>query len=159
MRITRSTIGIAAGLILGLASSGFAQLTVWTPEQKHDRMSLTTRGHAETHSKVMWEMQARMDTTLLRSHALAQRLTEHLQKMPEAATKQQAVASRMTQNLILLTDALHSLADELGTLMADEGTVRDRAMQTHMEDIQMRLGDMASESQKILKALEKMAGH
>ena len=159
MRMTRSTVGMAAGLILGLASSGSAQLTVRTPEQKHDVMSLTARGHAETHSRYMWKMQASMDTTLLRSHALAQRITEHLQKMPEPATTQQAVTSRMTQNLILLTDALHSLADELGTLMADEGTVRDRAMQAHMEDIQTRLGDMASESQKILKALEKMAGH
>ena len=64
MRIARSTVGIAAGLIVGFASSSSAQLTVRTPEQKHDRMSLTTRGHADTHSKVLWKMQASMDATL-----------------------------------------------------------------------------------------------
>ena len=157
MRRFSAMVIIAGGLVSVMSSSAFAQLTVRTSEQRHAVWSLTSREHAEAHSTYMWKMQASMDTTLLRAHALIQRITERRQTVPAEGPRAAATASRMTQHLIALTEALHALTDELGTLMADQRTVSDRALQTQMEDIQMRLGDMASESVKILKTLEKMA--
>lgn len=158
MLTTTSSLLIAASMLAALASSAPAQwTTVRPPEHNHRAMSLTPHDHAAAHVQYMLQLQASLDTTLRRSYGLAQEINGRLRHTPEATATDQQVASRMTQHLIVLTDALHSLADELGTLMADDATVHNRTLQTDMEEIQPRLSDMASEAQKVLTAVQKMA--
>lgn len=155
MSTTRSQLMTAVGIWMTLAASAAAQYTLPKAEQNHRNMSLSSRDHAAMHSRLMWKLQARLDTVLQRSHQLEQRITEREQN-PAGGVRGPAAAFQMTQDLSLITEALHSLAGELDSLMSDEAAVRDRALQAQMEEIQLSLGDIASETQKILTALEKM---
>lgn len=144
---------VAIGMML--ATSAAAQYSLPKAEQNHRNMSLSNRDHAAAHSTYMWKLQARLDTVLERSHQLEQRITEREQN-PAGGVRGPAAAFQMTQDLGLITEALHALASELGTLMTEESAVRNGALQTQMEEVQLSLGDIASETQKILVALEKM---
>lgn len=156
MSSTRSLLMTAFGIWLAFAANATAQYTLPKPEQNHRSMSLSSADHAAAHSTYMAKLQARLDTALQRSYLLEQRIQERLTQNPEGSGKHAAVALQMTQNVGVITEALHWLAEELGRLMADESTIRDRSMQNQMEEIQLAVGDIAAESQKIVAVLEKM---
>ena len=156
MSSTRLLLVTALGVWMALPAMATAQYTLPKPEQNHRAMGLSSADHAAAHSTYMGKLQARLDTALERSHLLEQRIQERLTQNPQGSGKHAAVALQMTQNVGVITEALHTLADELGRLMADEATVRDRAMQSQMEEIQLAVGDIAAESQKIMAVLEKM---
>lgn len=155
MSSTRSVLITAFGIWMALAAEVTAQYTLPKPEQNHRSMGLSSADHAAAHSTYMAKLQARLDTALQRSYLLEQRIQERLTANPQGG-KHAAVALQMTQNVGVITVALHSLAEELGRLMADEPAVRDRSMQNQMEEIQLAVGDIAAESQKIMAVLEKM---
>ena len=143
-------------LCLTLSATASAQYPLLTPEHRHDRMSLSSADHAATHARMMSTLQARLDSALERSFLLEERIKATLGQNQQPAGRT-ATLLQMTQNVSLITEALHALAADVGSLMNDESTVRDRAMQQQMEEIQLALGAIATENRGILMALEKTA--
>lgn len=156
MTSTRSLMA-ALGACLAVAPTAAAQYPLLTPEQKHQRMSLSSADHAATHSRLMSKLQAKLDTALNHSYLLEKRIKAMLAQNQEEAAGRPAVVFQMTQNVSAITEALHAMASGLGSLMDDGSTVRDRSLQEEMEEIQLALGAIAAESRSLLTTLETTA--
>ena len=152
-----STTRMTAQLFLVAALFVVLTPTAQAQEIDHRRATMPKQTHGLVHLDRMRKMLQQMDTTLQQSHQLEQQIAERMQQMPAgAATQHQGVMPRMNDRMIVLTDHLNGLATDMRTMMTDEAMLGDRAMQTDMEQIQQQLGAMATETEKTLKALDRM---